>query len=491
MSKLKSLLGQTAWYGLSSMLGRTIQFLLVPFFTKVLNLEEYGIITDLYSYAAFLNVVYLYGMETTYFRNAKNNPLDELKTYRLIQTSIVLSTLFFTGIFIFSANQIADLLRYPDKGIFIYTLACIMAIDSLVAIPFARLRQFNRAPLFAGARLLNIALNIFFNVFFLIVCPYWIKQGVKLPWFDSGDLVYYILLSNLLANAVWLPMFFSQWKEYRWRMDWAELKSMLIYGLPLMVMGLAGMVNEVLDRIVLKYWLPESFYPNWTSLEAVGVYGACYKLSMFMSLAVQSFRFAGEPFFFKNSEAKDRKPLFARVMRWFVVVCAFLFVAVSVNLFWIAPLFIRNAEMRQGLAVVPILLLANLFLGVYYNLAIWFKLSDRTYFGTWLGIGGALLTLFLNLALIPYFGFMGCAWATLICYAMMTIASYWIGQKYYPISYDIKSFFRILFFSGMLVMFSRVLPPGLAFSIGYSVLAMGLFVGAAYGEYKFERLNKR
>lgn len=487
MAKLKSLLGQTAWYGLSSMLGRAINFLLVPFYTSVLQTGEYGIITELYSYTAFFNVVYLYGMETTYFRYAKSNPLEELKTFRLIQSSIFFSTILLTLFFVVGSSFIANTIQYPGKESYICTLALIIAIDAIVAIPFARLRQQNKAPLFAGARLLNIGLNIALNIFFLVLCPLLLKKGYALSWFNENDLVYYILLSNLIANAVWIPLFFSQWKEYRWRMDTTELKTTLIYSLPLMVMGLAGMVNEVLDRIVLKYWLPDNFYPGLTTLEAVGVYGACYKLSMFMSLAVQSFRFAGEPFFFKQAEDKESPMLFARVTRWFVIVCGFLLVGVSVNLFWLAPLLIRNKEMRGGLAVVPLLLLANLFLGIYYNLSVWFKLSDRTYMGTWLGVGGALLTLVLNLILIPIYGYMGCAWATLICYGAMMTASYLAGNKYYPIPYDIKSFFRVVGISMLIVFAGEYFHLSGIYAWLYSAAGLTVFAAVAFMEYKLER----
>ncbi|MCU0430208.1 MAG: oligosaccharide flippase family protein [Cytophagaceae bacterium] len=490
MGRLASLVGQTAWYGLSSMLGRAIQFLLVPFYTSLLDAAEYGIVTELYSYVAFLNIVYLYGMETTYFRQVKENPLQETHLFRLIQSSIFLSTLLFSALLLATSSFLMEALQYPGKTDYMMMLVLIMAIDALVVIPFARLRNFNKAPVFAFNRLINIFLNILLNLFFLWLCPKLIDQGYELAWFHAEDLVSYIFLSNVLANACWIPLFYRHWKEYRWHWDGPQWKKMMLYAMPLMVMGLAGMVNEVMDRILLKYWLPVGFYPQWTSQQALGIYGACYKLSMFMSLAVQAFRFAGEPFFFKQSSSSDSRQLFAKVTKWFTICCALLWLGVSVNLFWIAPIFIRDAEMRQGLEVVPWLLLANLFLGVYYNLSVWFKLSDTTMAGTWLGLAGAVLTLVLNFFLIPVLGFMGSAIATLGCYTAMLLLSFAWGQKAYPIPYDWKSFLRVILVSACLIFAQTWIPPHMAWMLAYSFTSILLFLLMVYYEYQSELKKK-
>ncbi|RYZ28133.1 MAG: hypothetical protein EOP49_41715 [Sphingobacteriales bacterium] len=231
-------------------------------------------------------------------------------------------------------------------------------------------------------------------------------------------------------------MLWGQLKDFRFRLDGALTKQLLNYGYPLMIMGLAGMINEVLNRPMLKELLPDNFYPGKTSLEALGIFGASAKLAIFMSLVIQAFRYAAEPFFFSQAADKNSPQTFALVMRWFVICCAFilLFITANIDIF---QYFLRGADYREGLIVVPVLLLANLFLGVYYNLSVWFKLTDRTYFGTYISIGGAIITVLLNILLIPVIGYMGCAVAALVCYGGMAVASYVLGAKHYPIPYPV------------------------------------------------------
>ncbi|RZK34746.1 MAG: polysaccharide biosynthesis protein, partial [Hymenobacter sp.] len=221
------------------------------------------------------------------------------------------------------------------------------------------------------------------------------------------------------------------------------------YSLPLMLMGLAGMVNETLDRIMLPAWLPAGFYPGLSALAAVGIYGACYKLSIFMSLVIQAFRYAAEPFFFSQSTEKNSPATFALVLKWFTLCCAVIFIGISLNLYWIGPLFLKRPVYLTGLSVVPILLLANLFLGVYYNLSVWFKLTDKTYYGTYIGAAGAVLTIVLNFVLIPILGYVGSAWATLACYFIMAGLCWWLGEKHFPVPYPVG---RLLIWLGVAVL---------------------------------------
>jgi O-antigen/teichoic acid export membrane protein len=258
--------------------------------------------------------------------------------------------------------------------------------------------------------------------------------------FYNPDLgVGYIVLANLIANAAFFLLLYRSFSQFKFTLRKEDIKLMLIYGYPILIMGLAGITNQMFDRTMLEKLLPEGFYENLTSKDALGIYGNCYKLSIFMSLAIQAFRYAAEPFFFSQAEDKNSPRLFADVMKWFIIICALIWLGVSVNLDVLGHLFLRSPLYRVGLRVVPILLLANLFLGVYYNLSIWFKLSDRTYFGTWITLVGAFISIAGNILLIPVLGYMGCAYTFLLSCLVMTIICYALGNKYYPIPYDVKS----------------------------------------------------
>jgi O-antigen/teichoic acid export membrane protein len=462
MTILKKLAGQTALYGLSSMVGRMLNFLLVPFYTSVLAVNEFGVFTYFYSYVAFLNVVYLFGMETTYFRFTNKNKLKELEVYQSTQSFVMLLSLFISGSLIVFSQSISTLLNYPNNSIYIVWLALIMGIDAFVALPFARLRLENKAGYFAFAKLANIGLNIGLNLFFLVFCK-GIYDGnylqeylpfIKSFYHPSRD-IEYIFISNMIANLFMIPLLWKHFIVYRFRWNFEKLKPLLIYGYPLMFMGLAGMVNEVLDRILLIPFLPEHFYPGLSKEDALGIYGGCYKLSMFMTLAIQSFRYAADPFFFSKAADKNAPEVFARVMNWFVVLCCFMFLIISLYSELIGELLLRKEIYKSGLAVVPVLLLANLFLGIYYNLSVWYKLTDRTYWGTWLGVGGALFTIIGNLLLIPILGYMGSAYTTLACYFLMAVVSYAAGNNYFKVPYDLVSIVFLIGSAVALVVIGR------------------------------------
>lgn len=438
---IKKLAGQTALYGLSSVLGRAANFLLVPIYTAILHPSAFGIITELYAYVAFLNIVYLYGLETGYFRFAKKEGLTENDSFSISLSSLIVSTSFFTLVFILFRKPLASLLLYQDHSEYILLLALILATDSLTALPFARLRWKQKPALFASLKLLSIFVNIGLNLLFLFVLPSLSlpTDHFVFPFLDiirSQDEVSKILLANLVGNLLPIPFLLSTMKGFDFTLHKDIRQELLSYCIPLLWMGLAGMVNEVMDRILLKYLLPDNFYPGQTSLYAVGVYGACYKLSMFMTLAIQSFRYAADPFFFSKAADKNAPEVFAKVMTWFVISCSFIFLIVTVFLPYFG-LLLRNPLYREGLYIVPYLLLANLFLGVYYNLSMWYKLTDKTIFGTYLSITGAVITLLGNLLLIPFIGYFGSAITTLICYFLMALLSWYFGQKYYPIPYRI------------------------------------------------------
>ncbi|WP_162428555.1 lipopolysaccharide biosynthesis protein [Pontibacter pudoricolor] len=445
MSIAKKLVGQTAAYGLSSIVGRVLNYLLVPIYTLVFAREEYGVVSYLYAFVGFFNIVYTYGMETAYFRFANKPDADKKALYNQVLTLIILSSLTLSGIIILASSAIASFVGIPDKPQYVIWLAIILAIDAIVAIPFALLRLENKAVKFASIKLVNILITVGANMFFLVLCRdiYYGKylqefQPLVSKIYNPAFGIGYIFLINLIANALQLPLLWRELSKWRFNFNLEVLRPMLYYAYPLLFMGLAGMVNEVIDRILLERILPDNFYPNTSSMAAVGVYSACYKLSIFMSLAIQAFRYAAEPFFFSQSNDKNSPQTFALVMKWFVIACSFIFLFISANLEDFA-LLLRSPEYREGLMVVPVLLLANLFLGVYYNLSVWFKLTDKTKYGTYISFGGAALTIVGNLLLIPVLGYMGSAIATLVCYFSMALASYLLGNRHYPIPYPVKT----------------------------------------------------
>ncbi|WP_161889171.1 lipopolysaccharide biosynthesis protein [Pontibacter russatus] len=446
MSIAKKLVGQTAAYGLSSIVGRALNYLLVPIYTAVLATEEFGVMSYLYAGVGFFNILYTYGMETAFFRFANKTGADRNKLYNQVLSLIICSSLLFTTVLILASGAIASYIGFPEQREYVVWLAVILAVDAIVAIPFARLRLLNKALKFATVKLANILLTVGANMFFLVLCRA-IYNGDYLQElqplvayiYDPAFGIGYIFLINLVANALIIPMLWKEFASFRFELNMELLRPMLVYAYPLLFMGLAGAVNELLDRILLQEWLPAGFYPGKSNFDAIGIYSACYKLAIFMTLAIQAFRYAAEPFFFSQAEEKDSAHSFALIMKWFVIVCAFIFLFISANLEDFAFLFLRGEDYREGIMVVPVLLLANLFLGVYYNLSVWFKLTDKTKFGTYISFGGAAITIIFNLLLIPVLGYMGSAIATLVCYFSMALVSYLLGNRHYPIPYPVKT----------------------------------------------------
>ncbi|MGB3618794.1 MAG: oligosaccharide flippase family protein [Catalinimonas sp.] len=444
MGTLRRLMSDTVLYGLSSIVGRAVNFLLVPLYTALFDPAAYGIVAELYGYVAFLNVVFTYGMETAYFRFATKDPDHRRRAYDDALSLLLLTTVALTVLLVGLAPTLARVLAYPDKAHYLVWLALTVGIDAAVALPFARLRLEGKAMKFAMTRLVNILANIGFNLFFLYFCR-WVYDGELLPALRPViDAVYdptlgvgYVFLSNLLANALFVVLLRRELFDFRWRFDRVRLGPLFRYAYPLLFAGLAGIANETLDRPLLRWHLPDDFYPGQTPLDAVGVYSGCYKLAVIVNLGIQAFRYAAEPFFFARAADRQSPALFARVMHWFVIVGTFTFLGISLNLEWIAPLVLRRAEYLAGVGMVPILLLAYVFAGVYLNLSIWYKLTDRTHWGTILLALGAAVTVGVNLLLIPVLGYWGSALATLLCYVTMSVVCYVAGQRHFPIPYQL------------------------------------------------------
>ncbi len=424
MGKLKKLAGETVLYGLGSIIPRFLNFLLVRLHTDVFYPEEYGILSKILAYVAVFNVIYMFGMETAYFRYATKPGADEKRVFNLAQSAVVFISLVLSVLLILNANELADVLDISGHSNLIIWFVIIMFIDAVVAIPFARLRLQKKATQFAIGKILNVLILIGLNIYFLKVA------------YDPSVGIAYIVIANLVANAFYLLFFWRTLLSWRPAIDREISPAMLSYAYPIMITGLAGMTSEMFSRQTLDWWLPPNFYPGQSSKYALGIFSACYKLSVLMGLAIQAFRYAAEPFFFSNASDKQSPLLFARVNHYFVIVCCILLLAVGTNLD-ILKYFLGDSKYWPGLPVVPILLVGYLFQGIYYNFTVWFKLTDKTHYATIITVAGAIITIVANYVLIPIAGYMGSSWATLLCYLSMAAICYALGQKFYPIPYNI------------------------------------------------------
>lgn len=441
MSKIKKLAGETAIYGVSSILARILGYALTPLHTYVFEDTAMGVVTGLYSWTAILLVIYSFGMETSYFRFA-NKTKNENEVYKQTSSFVIILSLLISTLIFLNADWLAALAQYPEAGLLVRWLAVILFIDAVLTIPFARLRFENNARRFAKAKIINIVFNVSLQLCFLLLFPA-ILSGDSLPFmkpwveyfYDPSLGVGYIFLSNLIANAFIIIILFDLIKKIRITFNWTVFRPILLYALPILLMGVAGAANEYLDKILLEIVLPESFYP-W---DAVGVYGQTYKLAVFMILAIQAFRYAGEPFFFSQAEDKNAPELFARIMHYFIIFSLIIFVGVSLNVDFIAEFFLLRPEFRVALFLVPILLFGKLFFGIYVNMSIWFKLTEETIYGTYFALAGATVTILGNLLLIPWIGYTGSAITMVICYFTMCTLCYFYGQKKYPVPYNFKS----------------------------------------------------
>lgn len=435
---LKKLAGQTVVYGLGTILPRFLNYFLTPILTRAFLPAEYGIHSELYSYISFLNVIFTYGMETTFFNfNAKLENKQEV--YNTALVSLLCSSLVFSLILILFAAYIGDYLSTPNATYapeFIMWCVGTMAFDAMMCIPFAKLRSENKALLFSALKLFNVVVNFVITVFYISVCKKAYdacEDNFFASLYKPEVGIGYCFLANCIANGLTLLLLSRYYFSLRFNINTELLKEMLKYTWPLIILGFAGMINETLDRLILKKLMAD----KTEAQVAQGIYGACYKIAILMTIFIQAFRFAAEPFFFGKAKEKDSKKTYALVMKYFVIFCLLLFLATLMNLDWIKLLIAENYW--SGLKVVPILLLANLCLGVMYNLSIWYKLSGRTKFGAVISVSGAVITILINVLFVPAYSYVACAWATLAAYGGMMCLSYFLGQKYFPIRYNIRA----------------------------------------------------
>jgi len=451
MSGVKSLAKDTAIYGVSSILGRFLNWCLVPLYTFCFSAGEYGVVTYVYSIVALVLVILTYGMETGFFRFANHDKYDNpMEVYSTSLVSLAVSSTAFLIAVIAFVKPLSRILECGEHYSYVWLMAAAVALDAFTAIPFSYLRFAHRPMRFALLRIVNIGLNIGLNLFFILVCPWlWKVVPSTIGWFyDPAYGIGYIFLANFITSLLNLVLLMPELRGFKWKFNKRLWKEMLTYSYPLLVLGVAGIMNQTLDKILL----PSLASDQHTAMEQLGIYGANYKIAIVMVMFIQAFRFAYEPFIFAQNKEKgdDRLQSYRDAMKWFVIFAMFIFLGV---MFYIDILrYFISPKYWAGLKVVPIIMIAEFFFGVFFNLSLWYKLTDRTIWGMWFSLAGLGVTLMMNILLVPMMGYMGCAIAALICYGVMMVASYAVGRKKFPIGYNM---------------------PRL---VGYFMLAMGLYV---------------
>jgi O-antigen/teichoic acid export membrane protein len=452
MNDIRKLAGQTVIYGFGTVVPRFLNYaLLTPFYTRILGLEQYGVVTELYAWMVLALVILTYGMETTYFRfSGKKAPAGEVYGTAIISL-FTTSALFLLAVSLF-INPVSGFLGYEQHPEYIRMFAWIVAIDAFSAIPFAWLRNNNKPMVFSVLKIINVLVTMVIAFFFLMSAPSIAEKGntwIYRIW-NPGFQVGYVFVANLAGSAITLvcliPFIFRIKPVFNRKL----LGRMLSYSWPLLVGGLAGSLNEVLDKILLRRLIGGA-----EGLATVGLYGAGYKVGVLMSLFIQMYRFAAEPFFFEKAGSKDAKETYAVTMKYFVITALILFL--GINLYPEAVRILIGEDFRESLIVVPIISMAYLLLGIFINQSIWYKVDDKTIYGAWITFVGVIITVTVNVIFVPVFGYIAAAWAHVACYLSMVIVSYFVGQKFYPIKYETGKIFlyiclavALLFVSGLL-----------------------------------------
>ncbi len=418
-NSMKGLAKDTAIYGLSSIIGKFLNYLLVPLYTYVLaRTADYGIVTNLYAWTALLLVILTYGMETGFFRFANREDYDAPTVYRTAYCALFVSSALFTLFVVIFHKPIAYVLGYPDHAEFVEMMFATVAIDAFACIPFAYLRYKQRPLLFAALKLLFVVLNIAFNILFLVIL-------------GKND-VYYVFLSNILATAIQTLCLLPFTIPYGGKFDAQVLRDMLRYSLPLLVLGIAGIMNQTLDRILFPY-----LYPGDDAQAQLGIYGACFKVAMVMMMFTQAFRYAYEPFVF--SKHKDRRSVeaYADAMKYYIIFSYLILLGV---IFYLDIFrYIVSSAYWEGLKIVPVVLWTYVFQGIYFNLSFWYKLTDETKWGAYFSLIGLVITFVLQVIGVPRIGYWASCGSSLVCYFVIMLLSYVIGQKKAPIPYDLKA----------------------------------------------------
>ena len=456
MAGIKSLAKDTAVYGLSSIIGRFLNWCLVPLYTTLFAPGDYGVVTFVYTVVALALIVLTYGMETGFFRFANHDRWkDPMEVYSTALISLAAtSTLFVAAVCAF-ASPVSRAMECDGHSPYVVIMAVCVAIDAYLSLPYSYLRYRRRPLRFAALRLVNIALNIGLNLFFLLLCPWLMTRWPgAVDWFYEPDFgIGYIFLSNLIASAVNMFMMLPELRGFAWRFNRRLWGEMLRYSAPLLVLGVAGIMNQTVDKLLYPVLAPDKA----DAMTGLGIYGANYKIAIVMVMFIQAFRFAYEPFIFaqnRASDTTDKNKAYRDAMNWFVIFALFIFLGVMYFLpvlkYFISPAYF------EGLRVVPIIMMAELFFGIFFNLSLWYKITDCTIWGTRFSLIGLAVTLAINIAFVPRFGYMACAWAAFCCYGLMMLLSYLVGRKKHPIGYDIP---RIIFYFAVALTLWAVSAP--------------------------------
>lgn len=432
MAGLKSLAKETAIYGVSSIVGRFLNYLLVPVYTIALPASSggYGVVTNIYAWVALILVLLTCGMETGFFRFANKGQDDPMRVYSTTLLSVSIGSLVFVALGLLFLEPIAGWLEYGEHPWYIGMMMIVVAMDAIQSIPFAYLRYKKRPIKFAALKLLFIFLNIALNLFYYVIL--------------EGNDVGYAFLFNLVCTSVVMVCMIPELRGFTYVLDKELLKRMLRYSLPLVILGVAGILNQVADKIIFPFVYPDEA----EATIQLGIYGAASKIAMIMAMFTQAFRFAYEPFVFGKSKEKDSREMYAQAMKFFIIFTLLAFLAV---MFYLDILrHVIGRDYWDGLRVVPIVMAAEIFMGIYFNLSFWYKLIDETRWGAYFSLTGCIILILMNIFLVPQYGYITCAWAGFTGYGVAMLLSYFVGQKKYPIQYDLKAI-------GMYVLLAAVL----------------------------------
>jgi len=433
--QMKKLAKETALYGVSSILGKFLNWLMVPLYTYVLaSSADYGIVTNLYAWTALLLVMLTYGMETGFLRFANKNKEEAGKVYSTTLITVGTTSFIFAMICIFFSHPIANAMGYKNHSEFIALLGTVVAMDAFGCIPYVYLRFKNRPVRFVFLNLFAIAVNIFFNIFFLVICPWLaVKAPYLINWFYNPDYgVGYVFIANIFSTAmVTIALLFDVF-VVKFEFDKVLLNQMLKYSLPLVVLGIAGIMNQTLDKILFPFLMHGK-----TGASELGIYGATSKIALVMLMFTQAFRYSYEPFIFAQKKDKNSLEAYADAMKYYILIALFIFLGMVLYMDIFKYVIQRNYW--AGLKVVPVVLFSFIFQGIFFNLSLWYKLTDKTMYGAWFSILGTIIIVILNVVLVPVYSYMGCAWAAFVCYLVIMVVSYYFGQKHMPIKYDLKT----------------------------------------------------
>jgi O-antigen/teichoic acid export membrane protein len=471
LSGIKKLAGQTLWYGVPKIVSRFLNYGLTLLGFRLFDAVNTSDLTQVYAVIPFLNIVFTYGLETSYFRFAQNK--DRAILYNTLNVSIVASTILLTILLFIFKSPLTNFVEMRDHPEYVTWMIWIIFFDTLAVIPLAKLRLEERPRKYAFINVATIFINIILVIFFLFIAKGAHDRGENsfLAFIYNPEIgVGYFIISNLIASALSLLFMYKEISVIRFIFDKQMWKEVMIYSYPLIIVGFGGQINEMLSRLIYRKVLDTDSTRELIQVKKeLGIFGANYKLAVLITIFIQIFRLAAEPFFFNQSKNEDAPKMYARIMKFFVIACCFMFLGISLFLdFWKLLIASKFKEYGEGIHIVPILAMGSVFLGIYYNLSVWYKLTNRNMTGAYITIAGAIITLVLNIAFIPDFRYTGSAWATFICYSFMMISSYLLGQKYYPIPYAKKKLFTYLSICVLIYIFHQyIIAQNLDEKAGY------------------------